>query len=126
MNITFNFKKHKDAQDMIRRIMRDKELTVEDAIRFSITKENFGKIVNYGWARIAVSIWGHGELDFKELLLDKTSVSVELSDEQQQIFSFIKADCASMTGKCHQNYDIDIDVLSQFLIFTMDDLGYHI
>ena len=114
--LKLNFSKYKEAQDMIRLIEKVKEIPAEQAIDFSINQRNCSRIIDTGWASIALSLWGHDDPERKRLLLEDPCIVVELSDEKIELITKVKA-------KEGVNQEIAV---SYFLLFTMESLGYHI
>lgn len=111
-----NFKKHKAAQDMITLIEKDKCLSASDAIKFSINQDIHDKILNAGWASIALGLWGHGDPDREWNKMDNPSIEVEIEEDKLKLVDDIA-----------QKEKVDIvTAVSYFLLFTMDALGYHI
>lgn len=114
--VEFNLSAKFALQDMICIIMEKKNLSESEAIEFVINKENRDRIVQAGWADIAVSLWGHGNPNRKWKKMKNRVVSVDLDLDKKLLLTEISA-----------KYDIEIEeALGYFLIFTMEDLGYHI
>lgn len=61
------------AQDMIRIIMREKNLSAEDAVAFAVNRDMYQKILKAGYASIAFDLWGH---DNPERVWDALSTPV--------------------------------------------------
>ena len=61
--ITVDFTEETDAQDMLSKIMKKKNLTPEKALLSTITQKNCVTILATGWAGMAVSLWGHADPD---------------------------------------------------------------
>lgn len=111
-----DFTKNFAAQDMIRIIMRDKDLCEKAAIDFAINKDMYQEIVNKGYASIAFNLWGHDDPEREWDELAEPIMEIELSEEKEKLI----ADIADK-----EKVETEIAV-SYFLIFTMDLLGYHI
>ena len=101
-----DFTQHEAAQDMIRLIMRDKKLPADAAIRFAVNPQIHQKILKEGY----------GDPERKWLQLSPPAVDVLFDADALHLINDI---CA----KEHVN---DVGAICQFLIFTMDALGYHI
>ena len=114
--LKLNFKKQEAAQDMIKLIEKEKELSVAEAINFSINLEICNRILKTGWGSIALPIWGHGDPDLEWSLLDNPCVEIEISEDKAQLIS-----------KIESKEGVDTETaIAYFLLFTMEALGYHI
>lgn len=104
------------AQDMIRIIMKEKGLSKEEAVEFSISREMHDEILELGYASIALGLWGHDDPDRKWNKLDDAGVELKLDILKENLVENIamKQKVNTETAICY------------FLIFTMDLLGYHI
>lgn len=111
-----NFKKNYAAQDMVTIIQKDKNLSAQDAIKFSINQDMYNQILSTGWASIALGLWGHDDPEREWNKMDTPDLEVEIDDSQQKLLSDIAR---------KEKVDIETAV-SYFLLFTMDALGYHI
>ena len=111
-----NFTENLAAQDMIRIIMREKNLFPKEAIELSINREMHQKILKEGYASIALDLWGHDDPEREWSVLDEQIFELDLDKLQEQLIKDIaeKEDVDTETAVCY------------FLIFTMDFLGYHI
>lgn len=114
--IQLDFKDNLAAQDMIRIIMRDKNLSVNGAIDFAINREMYKTILKEGYASIAFSLWGHDDPEREWDTLENPIIDVELDKLRQRLVEDISE---------RQNVDTET-AICYFLIFTMDFLGYHI
>lgn len=111
-----DFSNHSEAQDMIKIIEKDKGLLSADAISFAINLENYHKIIEAGWASIALSLWGHDDPEREWNEMEAPCFEVSLNSESLDLLN-----------KLVKKEKIDIETaVSYFLIFTMDSLGYHI
>lgn len=114
--MTLDLRNNAAAQDMIRIIMREKDLSAKDAVTFAVNRDIHQKILKEGYASIALDLWGH---DNPERIWDTLSnpvVDLELDKLQERLIEDI-------SEKEKVNYETAI---CYFLIFTMDYLGYHI
>lgn len=111
-----DFKNHPAAQDMIKIIERDKRLETSEAIKFSVNDKMYNKIVNTGWASIALNLWGHDDPEREWDEMENPCVDVEIEEDKNRLIEAIAK---------KEKVDIETAV-SYFLIFTMDFLGYHI
>ncbi len=104
------------AQDMICIIMREKNLSVHDAIDFAINRDMYQKILKEGYASIAFDLWGHDDPTREWETLEEPIMDLELDKLRSRLVEDIaeKQDVDAETAICY------------FLIFTMDFLGYHI
>ena len=109
-------KKDKAAQDMIRIIMRDKDLTAAEAVAYAVNEDIYDAIMAVDWASIALSLWGHDEPERKWFQLTPKEITIDL-DEKQLL----------LVDKVMEREEVDfVTAIEYFLIFTMDSLGYHI
>ena len=114
--IKLNFTNHPAAQDMIRIIMKDKDLSVNEAIYYSINTNVYKRIIETGWGPIALPLWGHGGPSRKWKKIDNPHIEIDLDDSK---FNAVK--------EIEKLNKIDTETaISYFLIFTMEALGYHI
>lgn len=116
MYMKLNFKNHKAAQDMITLIEKDKSLSASDAIKFSINQDIHDKILNTGWASIALGLWGHDDPDREWNKMKNPYIEVEIEENKLKLVNDIAK---------KEKVDI-VTAVSYFLIFTMDSLHYHI
>ena len=111
-----DLKNNAAAQDMIRIIMREKDLSAEDAVTFAVNRDIYQKILKAGYALIAFDLWGH---DNPERVWDTISspvIDLKLDKFQGRLIEDISE---------KENVDYET-AICYFLIFTMDYLGYHI
>ena len=96
--------------------MRDKNLSVQDAIDFAINRDMHQKILKEGYASIALDLWGHDNPEREWDVLDEPIIDLELDKLRGRLVEDIaeKQDVDAETAICY------------FLIFTMDFLGHHI
>lgn len=104
------------AQDMIRIIMREKNLSAQAAITFAINRDMYRKILNEGYASIAFNLWGHDNPERAWNTLSDPVVDLKLDKLQERLIEDIRE---------KENVDCET-AICYFLIFTMDFLGYHI
>lgn len=104
------------TQDMICLIMKDKNLSQEQAIKFAICQTIFRRINETGWASIALDLWGHAEYDREWVTLNEPIIEIELDGLQSNLIKYVmtKSNVKKETA------------LGYFLIFVMEELGYHI
>lgn len=76
--IKLNFSNNAAAQDMISLIQKEKNLSGEEAIKFSVNKEIFREILNAGWASIALPLWGHDNPNREWNVLDNPFFEFEV------------------------------------------------
>ena len=111
-----NFSNHRAAQDMISIIEKDKGLSAVEAINFCINQEAYKRILETGWAAIALNLWGHDDPERVWSKMDNPHLDVEIVDNKKKLINDI-----SFKEK------IDIETtIGYFLIFTMEKMGYHI
>ena len=114
--ITIDFSKETDAQDMLSKIMKKKNLTPEKALLSTITQKNFATILATGWAGMAVSFWGHADPDGEREKLEDPIVKIKLSKDKERLIRFVMEE---------ENVSF-LEALLYFMIFTLESLGYHI
>ena len=117
--LKLDFSNDLNAQDMLCKIMKKKDLTPEKAILSSITQKNCIKILSSGWASIALSLWGHenwGANDFVLEKLDNSIIEVKLSGDKVYLINTIR-EIEGVTYK---------EAILYFMLFTLESLGYHI
>lgn len=111
-----DLKNNAAAQDMIRIIMREKDLSAEDAVTFAINRDIYQKILKAGYASIAFDLWGHDNPERVWNTLSAPVIDLKIDKLQGRLIEDI-------SEKENVNYETAI---CYFLIFTMDYLGYHI
>ena len=114
--ITIDFSKKTDAQDMLSKIMKKKNLTPEKALLSTITQRNCVTILATGWASMAVSLWGHADPDGEREKLEDPIVKIKLSKDKERLISIVMK---------KENVSFG-EALLYFMIFTLESLGYHI
>ena len=114
--ITFNFKNATNPQDMLKKIMREKGLSAEKAILSSITQKNCIRIIETGYAGIALQMWGHADPDGEREKLDNPGVEFKLSKDKERLVGLIMD---------KENVSFEVAIL-YFMLFTLESLGYHI
>lgn len=111
-----NLKNNTAAQDMICIIMREKNLSAQDAITFAINYDIHQKILKEGYVSIALDLWGHDNPDRVWDILVDPVIDLKLDKFQEELIDDIKE---------RKNVDYET-AICYFLILTMDNLGYHI
>ena len=114
--IRIDFSDDINAQDMLRQIMKSKNLTPDKAILSSITQKNCVTILSTGWAGIAVSLWGHDDPYREFEQLDNPIVEIKLSKDKIRLLEIVME---------KENVTLEGAILF-FMIFTLESLGYHI
>ena len=114
--ITIDFSKETDAQDMLSKIMKKKNLTPEKALLSTITQKNCVTILATGWAGMAVSLWGHDDPNEEREKLEDPIVKIKLSKDKERLISIVME---------KENVSFG-EALLYFMIFTLESLGYHI
>lgn len=114
--ISFNFKDAVNPQDMLKKIMQAKNLSAEKAITSSITQKNCIRIIETGYAGIALSLWGHADPYAEKEKLDDPIVEFKLSKDKERLVALIM-----------EKEDVSFEIaILYFLLFTLESLGYHI
>ena len=111
-----NFSNHRAAQDMIRIIEKDKGLSAVEAINFCINQNVYKRILETGWASIALNLWGHDDPEREWSKMDNPYLDVDIEESKLKLVNDI-----AMKEKT----DIETSIC-YFLIFTMEKMGYHI
>ena len=114
--ITVDFTEETDAQDMLSKIMKKKNLTPDKALLSTITQKNCVTILATGWAGMAVSLWGHADPDGEREKLEDPIVKIKLSKDKERLISIVME---------KENVSFG-EALLYFMIFTLESLGYHI
>ena len=87
--ITVDFTEETDAQDMLSKIMKKKNLTPDKALLSTITQKNCVTILATGWAGMAVSLWGHADPDGEREKLEDPIVKIKLSKDKERLISIV-------------------------------------
>ena len=114
--IVIDFTNDDNSQDMIMKVMKEKNLTPEKAILSCITQKNCLTIIETGWGEIALSIWGHDDPYREKEKLSNPKVEFKLSKSKERLVSLIM-------GK--ENVDLPTAIL-YFVLFNLESMGYHI
>ncbi|MCL2496324.1 MAG: hypothetical protein FWF04_02780 [Clostridiales bacterium] len=114
--VKLDLSNHPAAQDMVRLIMEKKGLPVKEAINFSINHDIYNRILETGYAFIAVDLWGHGGPNRKWEVLGEPLIEIDFDEIRQGLINnVIEKEKVSMET-----------AISYFLLFTMESFGYHI
>lgn len=114
--VTIDFTNDPNAQDMLSKIMKDKNLTSEKAILTSINQKNCIAILSTGWAGIALSLWGHDDPYAEREKIDNPKIGIKLSKDKARLLEIVM-----------EKEKIALSIAVQyFMIFTLESLGYHI
>ena len=114
--ITIDFSEDIDAQDMLSKIMKKKNLTADKALLSAITQKNCVTILATGWAGMAVSMWGHADPDGEREKLENPVVQIKLSKDKVRLVNIVME---------KERVPFEAAIL-YFMIFTLQALGYHI
>ncbi len=114
--ITIDFSDEIDAQDMLSKIMKKKNLTSEKALLSTITQKNCVTILATSWADIAVSMWGHADPEAEREKLEDPIIKIKLSKDKERLVHIVME---------KENVSFG-EALLYFMIFTLESLGYHI
>ena len=113
---TIDFSNEIDAQDMLSKIMKKKNLTPEKALLSTITQKNCVTILATEWAGMAVSLWGHADPDREREKLEDPVIKIKLSKDKERLIGIVME-------KEAVSFD---EAILYFMIFTLETLGYHI
>ena len=115
--ITVDFTEETDAQDMLSKIMKKKNLTPDKALLSTITQKNFVRIIEASnWANMALSLWGHADPYAEREKLEDPIVKIKLSKDKKRLINIVME---------KENVSFG-EALLYFMIFTLESLGYHI
>lgn len=114
--IFIDFTNDINAQDMLAKIMKEKNLNAEKAILSSITQKIFVRIIEVDWGSVALSLWGHANPNREWEKLDDPIVKFKLSKDKERLISLIM-----------EKEDISFETaILFFMLFTLESLGYHV
>lgn len=117
--VRLNFTHDAIAQDMLCKLMREKNLSPEKAILSSIIQKNCIKVLSTGWADIALSLWGHadwGANDYKTEQLENPIIEIKLNAQKAELINII-SNASDVT---------DQTAILYCMLFALESLGYHI
>lgn len=114
--LTLDFTNDAIAQDMLVKIMKEKNTNSEKGILSSITQKTFIRIIETGWGEIALPIWGHDNPDREWEKLDDPIVKIKLSKDKERLINLIME---------KEKVSFKVAIL-YFMLFTLESLGYHI
>lgn len=80
-----DYSSHPEAQDMIVLIQNNKSLDISDVIKYSINEKIYSRIIEAGWGRDALAMWGHDNPDRTWNTLDLNSLKVEIDFNEQSM-----------------------------------------
>ena len=111
-----DFAKDRNAQDMLTKLMRDKNLPPDKAILSSITQTNCLRIIETGYAKVALPFWGHANPYKEKEKLDNPRVEFKLNKAKERLVALIM-----------QKEDVEFkEAIQYFMLFALEGLGYHI
>ena len=114
--VILNFSNDENAQDMLNKIIKKRNLTPEKAVLSSITQANCVTILATGWSGIAVDHWGHASIDNSKEKLKDPILEVKLGKEKERLVKIVM-EKERVTLKTAVLY---------FMIFALSKMGYHI
>ena len=114
--IILDFSDTRNPQDMLKKIMKKKSLNADKAITSSITQKNCIRIIETGYADVALSMWGHDNPYAEREKLDNPIVKFKLSKDKERLVNLImeKEQVSFQTA------------ILYFMLFALEALGYHI
>ncbi len=101
---------------MINIVVEKRNMSAADAVASCISDKIMGRIVNTGWGDIALGLWGHGDPERTWKKLDDPVINLQLNRYQMDMLGII-TETMSVSPETAVSY---------FLIFSMEELGYHI
>ena len=114
--VVFDFTDNDLAQDMLVKIMKKKNLPTDKAILSSITQKNCLRIIETGYASVALPLWGHDDPYKAKEKLDNPEVKFKLNKTKERLVALIMD---------KENVDFGTAILF-FMLFELESLGYHI
>lgn len=111
-----DFTKRKAVQDMLCIMQREKNISVEQAILDSINEKICQQILDVGWASIALNLWAHDDPERKWDELENKIVQIDLPEDKYALVKKVM----------NKEKIYAPDAISYFILFTMEDMGYHI
>lgn len=113
---TIDFSDDENAQDMIVKVMKEKDISASKAVIGSITPNNFISIIRGGYASIALPIWGHADPDGEKEKLNNPVVTFRLTPRKK-----------IMVEAIIENESVQFkEAILYFVLFELSRLGYHI
>lgn len=114
--ITLDFTDDVIAQDMLVKIMKEKNLNQEKAILSSITQKIFIRIIETGWGEIALPMWGLDNPEREWEKLNDPIIKIKLNKDKEHLVGLIME---------KENVSFKTAIM-YFMLFTLESLGYHI
>ena len=113
---SIDFTDDENAQDMIAKVMKKKNISPSKAIAGSVSSYNFIDIIEEGYASIALTLWGHDDPYSEKEELENPVVSFKLTSRKEKMVKDIMKE---------ENVQFEEAVL-YFVLFELSHLGYHI
>ena len=105
-----------EAQDILFNLMQEKGFSLEKAIQFAINENTLINIVQAGWGKEALQLWGSTYEDKKWYKLSNPVIEVNLTHKQETLLEVLM----------NKEKTTKANALALFLLFTMKSLGHHI
>lgn len=114
--ITLDFTDAYQHQDMIVKLSREKNKEPKKAILSAINQKNCIRILETGWADMAVSHWGHADGYQSLEKLENPLIEISLNQSKIRLLSLI----IEKEQTTLQN------AIFYFIVFELENLGYHV
>lgn len=111
-----DFTDDENAQDMIAKVMKEKNTSASKAIAGSVTNPNFIDITEEGYASIALPLWGHADPYAEKEKLDNPVITFKLTSRKEKMVKDVMKE---------ENVQFEEAIL-YFVLFELNRLGYHI
>lgn len=114
--IKIDFANDANGQDMLMKIMKEKNLPSDKALLSTITQKNCLRIIETGWGSIALPLWGHADPYDEKEQLPSSVVEIKLNKTKGHLVHLIM-----------EKEDVNFyTAISYFMLFQLEALGYHI
>ena len=104
------------AQDMVRTVMKHKNLPPDKAILSVINPQNCDAVLATGWADQAVHWWGHFDPHYRFTKLENPQIEIKISASKAFLIGLVMRN----DMVCFKN------AILHFMIFELEEFGYHI
>ena len=116
VNYSIDFTDDENAQDMIVKVMKEKNVSPAKAITGSIKSDNFIDIIEEGYASIALPLWGHADQYSEKEKLDNPVITFKLTPHKEKMIKAVI-----------KEEDVQFkEAVLYFVLFELSHLGYHI
>ncbi|MCL1975495.1 MAG: hypothetical protein FWG61_04955 [Firmicutes bacterium] len=67
---------------MIRIVMQEKNISLNEAISYSVNQNIYKRIIDTGWGEIALSLWGHGGPARRRKKISDPQIEIDLDESR--------------------------------------------